>query len=92
MNITSIRVDTYTPKDSGVCAEVTVELDNQVAIHKIRVVNGSKGLFVAMPNLGNFFTNRDGKKHVIDIVHPITREFQEELDRQILEVYSSKGL
>lgn len=91
MIITSIRIDTYTPKESGVCAEVTVELDSQIAIHKIRVVNGSKGLFIAMPNLGNFFTNREGKKHVIDIVHPITRDFQEELDKKILEVYNSKS-
>jgi DNA-binding cell septation regulator SpoVG len=90
MEITSIRVDSYTPKEKGVCAEVTVELGGKVAIHKIRVINGDKGLFVAMPNTGSFFTTREGKKHIIDIAHPITKEFQEELDTKIIEVYKSK--
>ena len=51
-----------------VCAIASVVLDEQFVVHDLRVVNGEKGLFVAMPS--RKLPNGDFR----DICHPINAE------------------
>ncbi|MBQ3422522.1 MAG: SpoVG family protein [Romboutsia sp.] len=59
----------------------TVTFNGVLMVHGIKIVEGEKGLFVAMPS-------RKAKEKFVDTVHPISREFKEVLDAAILEEYN----
>ncbi|MDR2908955.1 MAG: septation regulator SpoVG [Oscillospiraceae bacterium] len=80
MNITDIRVRKIWQKDS-LRALISITLDNELAIHDIKIIEGPERLFVAMPS------RKDDKGVFRDVVHPITKEAREELEQQILETY-----
>ncbi len=88
MRITKVSIDSYEPKDLGSCAEVSIVIDNAIAIHKIQVINGEKGLFVAMPNTG-ITKIYNSKKRYEDIVHPVNKKLSEEISNEVLSVYKS---
>ena len=89
LKITNIKLNVLEPKDYGVCADITITLDDLLCIHDIHVINGEKGLFVAFPNTGNMKKYR-GKKRYRDIVHPTTQEFRLELIKDILAFYNEQ--
>lgn len=88
MVVTNVRIDKYNPKERGTCAECTVTLDSVLDIHKVLVVMGEKGEFVAYPNTGSM---KQYKKRKIyrDIVHPIKKELADEISKAVLDVYNS---
>lgn len=88
MVVTGVKIDKYEPKDIGTCAECSVVLDDSLCIHKILVVMGEKGEFVAFPNTGCIKTYKN-KKRYSDIVHPISKTLTESITRQVLETYHS---
>lgn len=63
MNITDVRVRKIA-KDGKMKAIVSITLDNEFAIHDIKVIKGEKGLFIAMPSK----RATDGEYR--DIAHP----------------------
>lgn len=87
MQITGIIFNSLKKKENGVCAECTVELDKSMAIHKVRVIQGNKGLYVAMPNSGVSYIGSNGKRKILDVVHPTTTEFQRKFDDEVLKEY-----
>lgn len=93
MQITNIRFDKLEPKDSGVCAEATIFLDNILCIHKVSVVNGKKGLFIAFPNTGNMKRYKNAKRY-FDIVHPIDKSLRQYIENEVIFKYkkASKDL
>jgi stage V sporulation protein G len=82
----NIKVDVYPldNKDSKTRAFCNVSFDERFVVKGIRVVVGSKGLFVAMPQS----QDKDGKYH--DVFFPITKEAREELHEAVLEAYDKK--
>ena len=56
-------------------------LDDEFAIHDIKVIKGEKGLFIAMPSKRAI----DGEYR--DIAHPINSAMRELLQKTILECY-----
>lgn len=66
-------------RDGSVRAFVDLTVDGAFAIHGVRVVEGSNGLFVAMPAE----KGKDGEYR--EIVHPVTKAAREELNRVVLE-------
>ena len=62
-------------------AVVSLTIDNAIAVHDIRLVQGDDRMFVAMPS------RRDETGAFRDIVHPITKEARSELERAIMERY-----
>ncbi len=80
MQITDIRVRKMT-KDSKMKAVVSVAFDNEFVVHDIKVIEGEKGLFVAMPSK----KSNDGEYR--DVAHPITSEARERLQKAIIEAY-----
>jgi len=68
-----------------VCAIASIVLDDSFVIHDLRVVNGDKGLFVAMPS--RKLPNGDFR----DICHPINTQARNEIQRAVLEQFASEG-
>ena len=56
-------------------------IDQDLAVHDIKVIEGSERLFVAMPS------RKDDNGVFRDIVHPITMEGRKTLEGLILEEY-----
>ena len=49
MNITDVRVRKMT-KEGKMKAVVSITIDDEFVVHDIKVVEGDKGLFIAMPS------------------------------------------
>ena len=62
-------------------AIVSVTLDNMLVIHDIKVIEGVEKMFVAMPS------RKNAEGEYKDIVHPITSQLRETLQKAILEKY-----
>lgn len=63
-------------------AIVSITLDQMVAIHDIKVVQGEERLFVAMPS------RKDESGVFRDVVHPISPEARQYLEEHILGAYN----
>jgi stage V sporulation protein G len=68
-----------------VCAIASIVIDDSFVIHDLRVVNGDKGLFVAMPS--RKLPNGDFR----DICHPINTESRNEIQRAVLDQFAVDG-
>jgi len=81
MNITDVRIRKI-DSDSNIKASVCVTLEDVFVVHDIKVIEGDKGLFVAMPS--RKFT--DGQYR--DIAHPLNQEFRSYMQDTILTKYN----
>ena len=80
MNITDIRVR-KTFEDEKLKALVSITIDNDFAVHDIKVIAGSGRLFVAMPS------RKDEQGVFRDIAHPITGNARQDLESGIIDAY-----
>lgn len=80
MNITDIRIRRVY-QDARLRAVVSVTVDEDLAIHDIKVIEGPQRLFVAMPS------RRDESGVYRDIAHPITPKARKELEDAVLSGY-----
>ena len=83
MQITDIRVRVVS-KESKMKAVVSVTFDDAFAVHDIKVIEGEKGLFIAMPSK----KTADGEYR--DIAHPIKTETRNRIQKMILERYAKE--
>ena len=81
MNITDVRVRKVA-KDSKMKAGVSITIDDVFVVHDIKVIEGEKGLFIAMPSR----KSTDGEYR--DIAHPINSDTREVLQNLILNAYN----
>lgn len=81
MNITDIRVRRI-EKEGKMRAIVSITIDEEFVVHDIKVIEGEKGLFIAMPSR----MASDGEYR--DIAHPINSTTRERLQGMILEAYA----
>ncbi len=82
MEITSVEVHLFTK--GKLRGFATIVIDNSVAVHDIKVLDGDKGLYISMPSR---LTPAGEHK---DIVHPISREVRAEFEKAILEEYEKE--
>ena len=80
MEISDIRIR-KTMHDGRLRAVVSVTLDNAVAIHDIKIVQGEDRLFVAMPS------RREEAGNYRDIIHPINSSARSALENSIIQAY-----
>lgn len=80
MQITDVRVRKIT-KEGKMRAIVSITLDNEFVVHDIKVIEGEKGLFIAMPS------KRVSDGEYRDIAHPINSDTREQIQRIILDSY-----
>ena len=80
MTITDVWVRKIT-KEGKLKAIVSITLENEFVVHDIKVIEGEKGLFIAMPSK----KSADGEFR--DIAHPINSSTREKIQSIILERY-----
>ena len=80
MQITDIRVRKVS-KEGKMKAVVSITFDDEFVIHDIKVIEGEKGLFIAMPSR----KASDGEYR--DIAHPINSDTRTKIQDLILSEY-----
>ena len=80
MEITDIRIRKLYD-ESRLKALVSVTLEQELAIHDIKIIQGPQRLFVAMPS------RKDENGLFRDIIHPITQDMRMQLEEAILREY-----
>lgn len=80
MQITDVRLRRFT-KEGKMKAVVSITIDDAFVVHDIKVIEGEKGLFIAMPSK----KTADGEYR--DIAHPINSATRDEILKVILEKY-----
>ena len=81
MKITDVRIRKV-EKERKMKAIVSITIDNEFVIHDIKVIEGEKGLFIAMPSR----KSADGEYR--DSAHPINSETRQEIQNIIIEKYN----
>ena len=79
MELTEIRV--FPVNEDKLKAYVTMTIDGCFVIRDLKVINGTKGLFVAMPSK----KRKDGTFK--DLAHPLDNETREMVESKVLEAY-----
>ena len=80
MNITDVRVRKFA-RNGKMKAVVSITIDDVFVVHDIKVIEGDKGLFIAMPSR----KAADGEYK--DIAHPINSDTRTALQELILMKY-----
>lgn len=83
MQITDVRVRKV-EKEGKLRAVVSITIENEFVVHDIKVIEGEKGLFIAMPS------RKAGDGEYRDIAHPINSATREQLQTLILEKYKEE--
>lgn len=83
MQITDVRVRKVAAKEGKLKAVVSITLDDEFVVHDIKVIQGEKGLFIAMPS------RRSSDGEYRDIAHPINSSVREMIQKLILEKYEA---
>ena len=81
MTITDVRVRPISSKDSKLRAIASITIEGDFVVHDIKVIEGEKGLFIAMPSKKAL----DGEYR--DIAHPINSGTRERIQSTILARY-----
>ena len=81
MEVTDVRVRKFS-KEGKMKAVVSITLDEEFVIHDIKVIEGEKGLFIAMPSKRGL----DGEYR--DVAHPINTQIREKIQSAIMEGYN----
>lgn len=85
MQITDVRVRKI-EKEGKMKAIASITIDNEFVVHDIKVIEGEKGLFIAMPSR----KAADGEYR--DIAHPINSGTRDMIQSIILNKYESAAL
>ena len=80
MNITDVRVRKVA-KEGKMKAVVSITIDDEFVVHDIKVIDGEKGLFIAMPSR----KAADGEYR--DIAHPINSDTREKIQTIVLNKF-----
>ncbi len=85
MQITDVRIRKIS-KEGKMKAIVSITLDDEFVVHDIKVIEGEKGLFIAMPS------RKAGDGEYRDIAHPINSQTRDNIQRIVLERYEAAML
>lgn len=84
MKITDVRVRIVKKYDSKLKAVASITIDDCFVVHDIKVIEGSKGYFVAMPS------RKSSEGEHKDIAHPINTETREMIIKMILDAFNEE--
>lgn len=84
LEITDCRVRPCTKEDEKLKAFATVTFNRCFVVTDLKVIQGNKGLFVAMPSR----RRKDGKFR--DIAHPLNSETRAMIESRVLELYQEE--
>jgi stage V sporulation protein G len=76
-----VKISSIRPEGS-IRAYASINLNDCFAVRNVKVVDSSKGLFIAMPSY------KAGNGEYKDICFPVTREFREQLNNAVIDAYN----
>jgi stage V sporulation protein G len=80
--ITEVRVRVAETEREGILkAYASITLNGCLAVHNLKIIHGSRGLFVSMP------ARRNKNGGFSDIVHPINQEFRDYIESVVISAY-----
>ena len=82
MKITSVNVRITEKENSRMKGIASIIIDDCFAVHDIRIIEGNEGLFIAMPS------RKTPTGDYRDIVHPISQEARDIIEKAIVEEYN----
>ena len=82
MKVTRVKI--YEGRGS-VLANMNITLDDCLAVNGIKVVLGTKGMFISFPQTS--YKDKDGNTQYRDIVFPCTKEARAVLDKVLMKKY-----
>ena len=85
MKITDVRIRKVA-KEGKMKAVVSITIDGEFVVHDIKVIEGEKGMFIAMPS------RRASDGEYRDIAHPINSDTRNMIQTLILEQYEAMNL
>lgn len=85
MKITDVRIRKIN-EQGKLKAVASITFDDEFAVHDIKIIEGNKGRFVAMPSR-NTYDKYSGEEEFRDIAHPIKQETREKIQKAILDKY-----
>jgi len=80
MTVTDVRVRKV-DTEGKMRAVVSITIDDEIVIHDIKVIEGERGLFIAMPS------KKGANGEFRDIAHPINSDTRDEIQKTILAKY-----
>ena len=81
MNITEVRVRRI-EHDGKLRGVASITLDDDFVIHDIKIIQGDRDLFIAMPS------RKSSEGDFKDIAHPITSAARDYIQKSIIEAYN----
>jgi len=76
-----VKISSIRP-EGNLRAYASVNLNGCFAIRNVKIMDSTKGLFVAMPSY------KAGNGEYKDICFPVTKEFREQLNNAVIEAYN----
>lgn len=83
MKVTNVKLIINKDRESKVKAFVNIILDECFIIHNLKLIEGKQRLFLQFPD-------RKLKDRFVNVVHPLTTEFGEKLERIIIDEFHKK--
>ena len=83
MEITDVKIRKIM-SDGRLKAIISVTLNDMIAVHDIKIIQGDERLFVAMPS------RKDENGVFRDIVHPISATARKKMEEVIIESYEKQ--
>lgn len=81
MKITEVRIFPKMNKDNKLRSFVNITFDDCFVVRGLKVIEGSKGLFVVMPS------RKIKEDEHRDVAHPVTAEFRDYIEQEVLKAY-----
>ena len=82
MVITNVEIHKNKKEGSKLKGLATVYLDNEFVIKNIRIIDGEKGMFIAMPN------RETAEKKRVDICNPLNQNVRDKFEQAIFSKYN----
>ncbi len=83
MEISEVKIRRIYHQEERLCAMASLVIDNAVAVHEVKIINGPNRKFIAMPSR----KEKDGTYR--DLVHPLNRAAREEIERAVFAAYEA---
>lgn len=84
LNITDVRIRITNKEDSALRGIANVTIDDCFAVHDIKILEGSKGLYIRMPS------RKTPEGDYKDIAHPTNNETRDALAKIIIAKYEAE--
>ncbi|TCI28326.1 septation protein SpoVG [Exiguobacterium sp. SL-10] len=85
MQITDVKIRKVAT-EGRMKALASITLDHEFVVHDLRIIEGSTGLFVAMPS------KRTPEGIFRDIAHPINGDMRQKVEAAVLEAYDREDI